>query len=259
MKKLPKWNPFTIPSEAFKYLRRTDFQNLSKAAYRSAQRFGILDRVCVSHKGNRKWNVFTLLTEALKYETRHSFQKHSNSAYILSRRYGIFDVVSSHMGGYKLRSDGDIRATAQNHQTRNSFRQTPEYAIAIRRGILEDVCTHMPKNVQAIEKYKNVKTTYYLTEMTDGNTSWVKPGLTTTTVADRYKGDKNIQIISLKEIVFEDGYEAWKMEQEALFKTDKNQIYRSNAEGPLKGGCTEIRDISSKEWFVKYFDDCNNK
>lgn len=92
------------------------------------------------------------------------------------------------------------------------------------------------------DKYKNQRTMLYYIRIND----FYKIGLTKASVESRFKKeiDNNVKIEILKTIEFEDGWEAYKLEQKILKETRHLSIQKE--ESPIKGGWTEVRksDIS---------------
>ncbi len=106
-----KWTEDYICKEALKYKNKKDFRLQSSGIYKSAWRYGILDKAC-SHMSikkrktkYKKWTNEIIHKEALKYSMRIEFQKYSKSAYSLAHQRGILDKVCNHMlygkGGFK--------------------------------------------------------------------------------------------------------------------------------------------------------------
>lgn len=92
-----------------------------------------------------------------------------------------------------------------------------------------------------IETYRNRQTTLYYIKVNEV----YKIGLTLTTIKKRYSQDKDISISNIKEWVFEDGSEAYKLEKLIL---DTYVDFKYQGIKILKGGNTELfeEDIISK-------------
>ena len=84
--------------------------------------------------------------------------------------------------------------------------------------------------------YTNKKTIFYYIYFPEYNL--YKPGLTVTSVKDRYGSDKNIKYEILYEEVFTNGADAWDKEQELLINSIE---YKYIGEKILKSGNTELR------------------
>ncbi len=112
-------------------------------------------------------------------------------------------------------------------------------------------CPTCQKRKSAYKIYKNQETILYLVEVSG---EWVKPGLTKESVNRRYKND-DLNITSISEVIYKDGYEAFLTEEWILNSTIKNQIYSNirKKDGPLTGGNTEIRDYSIKSELIDVF------
>ncbi|MDE3241704.1 MAG: GIY-YIG nuclease family protein [Nitrospirota bacterium] len=96
-----KWTYPKILAEARKSSARTEFFKKSKAAYRAAQRTGVLSKVCqhmIEHaKPAGYWTETRILSEAKKHKTRTSFIKRAPGAYRCAVQLGILEQAYSHM------------------------------------------------------------------------------------------------------------------------------------------------------------------
>ncbi len=146
------------------------------------------------------------------------------------------------LGEYK---NTDTKIKHQCKKCNNVWKTTPS---SIKRGRACPICANLKSKTQ---KYKNKPTTFYLIQLKDG----VKPGLTQTSIYERYRYDKTIFYEILEEIHFQDGIDAVKLEDDILYTTKQWQTYRYNKSGPLTVGNTEIRDIQSLPFI---FDIINN-
>ncbi len=103
----------------------------------------------------------------------------------------------------------------------------------------------------AMDKYKDQPTTFYLLDIEGVG---LKPGITKVSIKERYKMDK-INYKILVEAKFEDGIDAWNLENRVKDKTTSQQIYHNGGDGPLIAGNTEIRDYSSESKIVDILKD----
>ncbi len=108
-------------------------------------------------------------------------------------------------------------------------------------------CPECSKIKTSMSKYKNKKTTLYVIQF---NGNEIKIGVTQKTVKQRYQYENIIYNI-IEEIVFEDGYEAFKLEQLILSKTIDHKKYKNASEGPLSVGNTEMRGVECLESIQK--------
>jgi very-short-patch-repair endonuclease len=111
-----------------------------------------------------KWTNKMLQKEALKYKTRGEFSKGSPGAYGSSRNRNILDEICSHMPIRIDRSEDKnpafkwtaekIHKEALKYKGRREFyaRSGGAYNAAIRTKILDQVCSHMSKNLSAGRK-----------------------------------------------------------------------------------------------------------
>lgn len=97
------------------------------------------------------WTTERCSNEALKYETRSAFNKDSRGAYMSAQRNGWLDEICKHMdllvkpAGYWTKER--CLKEALNYTTRSAFQNgSPSaYQTALKNGLLDDVCPHMPK------------------------------------------------------------------------------------------------------------------
>ena len=153
-----------IQMEAQEYKTRSEFAKESPSAYDRARQLKILDEVC-SHmtkpKPKHKWTEVTIKEEALKYKTRSEFAKESPSAYARARRLGLLNEVCSHMFSSISKTspkwtEETIKEEALKYKTRSEFAKgSPSaYDKARRSGLLNEVCSHMPKRREQPKMYR---------------------------------------------------------------------------------------------------------
>lgn len=116
------------------------------------------------------------------------------------------------------------------------------FPVSVNNHLKGSGCPTCYKNKSHYDKYKNQHTTLYLIKINN----FYKVGLTKTCVESRFKKEinNNVKIEIIKTVEFEDGWEAFKLEQKILKETIHLSI--SKEESPIKGGWTEVRksDIS---------------
>ena len=93
-------------------------------------------------------------------------------------------------------------------------------------------------NITAEQKYKNNRTSLYYIRI---NSDFYKIGLTRTSIENRFKKE-NINIEIIKEWIFNDGMEAYNIEQQIL--REVNFAYVSRINSPISCGYTELRDFN---------------
>lgn len=98
-----------------------------------------------------KWTEEKIRKEALKYFSRKDFGNGSKGAYAAALEMGILDEVCSHMPRLRMPDNHwtfeTIHEQALKYKTRNAFAQGCKraYFQAGKLGILDEVCSHMPK------------------------------------------------------------------------------------------------------------------
>ena len=131
---------------------RTEFINRYNGAYASSVRNGWFDDVC-SHMISpialpTDWNLDILKVIAQNYKTRKEFATKSSTAYEYARKKQLLDIVCSHMcrpSQPQKWSFEALRAEAQKYKTKSEFQSqnSSAYSTASKKGILNDICTHM--------------------------------------------------------------------------------------------------------------------
>ena len=98
---------------------------------------------------NGYWNLETLRVEALKYQTRQEFQQKNGAAYKAAGLLKLRDAICGHM--IKLKNPKGywtpetLHAEALKYNNKVDFRQrsNPAFLTASRRGLLDQICSHM--------------------------------------------------------------------------------------------------------------------
>lgn len=116
-------------------------------------------------KKYRTWTNEELKKEALLYDSRTKFARGNPSAYLITRKRNILDNICSHM---PIRKDRPIKLTEKNIKekalkckTKSEFKNKypSAYVKASLLGILEQVCSHMPRDMKIGKKPHNFKWT----------------------------------------------------------------------------------------------------
>lgn len=147
------WTLETLQTEALKYSSRSEFQLNNGSAYNAAGQLKVRDVIC-NHMNKIKypngyWNYERCQTEALKYKTRSEFCNGSGAAYNASKRLKILEEVCKHMIELKKPkghwTPETLHAEALKYDNKVDFRENsnPAFLIASRKGLLEEICSHM--------------------------------------------------------------------------------------------------------------------
>ncbi len=250
----------SIYKEALKYSSRNSFRLGSPKHYEASRkrRLDILDEVCSHMK--KLHTKETVKIEALKYKRRSDFQKYCQSGYTAAVKFGILDEVCSHMKKWGNQTKDDIRKEALKYKNRTDFQNgSPSFyfkALAGQFDIIDEVCSHMESQGCFTMRQKYKKGVFlYLIEVEDNENKWIKIGLTTTSTKNRYITDRKagVKINEIKSIWFPVGTQGYDIEQRLLYETIQFQSFKYNRDGPLEGGCTEMRDYNTKDEMKNLF------
>ena len=160
-----------------------------------------------------------LAAEALKYSSRHEFSEGSNSAYRAAQRRGLLDEICGQMTGlykHKYWTEAEIHAAAKRYKTRTAFQFGAQkaYKAAYERGIVDEVCAHMPPPRTGFKRESTAVLYYRRVESIMAGTLY-KIGITNHSAAFRYRDEKSSFVV-LGEWEFENGKEAAKFEREII-------------------------------------------
>ena len=158
-----------IQQDALKCRSKKEFYKKYRQSYAAAHRLRIIDKVCahmpkrVNQSGqngpNFKYTNERLTEIASRYENRAAFRKANDGAYQIARNRGILEQICAHMPKHIDQSgknnpsfkytDENMNEIASGYKTRTQFKKgnSSVYAIALKRGILGKICSHMPKHV----------------------------------------------------------------------------------------------------------------
>ncbi len=143
------WTNEMLRSEALKYSNRGDFQKGSSSAYQIADSRGLLNKICSHMKYVvYPWTNEELQKEALKYLSRSEFELKNENAYSAACRRGkpFLDKICSHMTLLNRSwTNEELALEALKYMYVCDFRMgsSSAYALACRRGIIENICSHM--------------------------------------------------------------------------------------------------------------------
>lgn len=105
---------------------------------------------CGREREVTKWTDEELRKEALKYDVYSDFINLSPSAYqtVKKKRSPQFlEDITKHMSKTTRWTDEDLKNEASKYKTRGEFQKNNPvaYTTSLRRGILDDICSHMEK------------------------------------------------------------------------------------------------------------------
>lgn len=154
------WNKENSFQAALKFNNKRDFKKAHIAAYELLRINGWLGEACV-HMENIshliKWTFEKCKEEALKYTKKVEFKENCSWGYTVAKKNGWMNEITSHMIRYKhitptKWSKEKCQIEALGYVNRNDFHvNSPKaYAVCVRNGWLNDVCSHMnaPHNSQ---------------------------------------------------------------------------------------------------------------
>lgn len=197
------------------------------------------------------------------------FEKIHKKVKIICKEHGIFNQsVTNHLigkgcqkcCGKKLSLDEFILACDKVHNKKYDYSLIVTYStnekikiICAKHGEFEQKvgnhkhgqgCPDCAYELTKYDIYKNQKTTLYYIRIND----FYKIGLTRSSVESRFKHEiiNGIKIQIIKTIEFEDGWEAFKKEQQII--KDTKHLGISKEESPIKGGWSEIRNKDILEY-----------
>jgi hypothetical protein len=95
-----------------------------------------------------KWTYEKIRVEALKYNSRSEFKRKNRYVYALACKMGILDKICSHMKTIRSKNWNNLenlKKEALKYNNKIDFiKNSPEaYKAAWRRGVLDEICSHM--------------------------------------------------------------------------------------------------------------------
>ena len=147
------WTEDDLRVEASKYKTKKEFRLNNPQAYGAALRKGedfyneITSHMEELHKD---WTDENLRKEALKYEVYSDFINLSPSAYQIAKKKRSTEFlqdITKHMSKTVRWTDESLKNEAAKYKTRGEFQKNNPvaYTTALRRGILDDICSHMQR------------------------------------------------------------------------------------------------------------------
>ena len=129
---------------------------MSPDLYERAIELAILSKVCRHmHRksGPRKWTIDALARQAKAYKTIREFRANCITGYNAMMKEGMKDLLCAHMDEIKAKPKyekaSDLFKEASKFKSRQGFAAGSEeaYGIALKRGLLNKICTHMDKEI----------------------------------------------------------------------------------------------------------------
>lgn len=151
------WTLERLKMEALKWDSRAEFRKNNPNAYGSAKSRGLMDQIC-NHMKLLRRKAYTkndLADIAKLYFSRGEFQKKNPTAYGAVLNMRILEEVCGHMAtpATKPYTFEEIMEEAKKFTTRSQFQmKSLAYRAAWRRGILDQVCSHMPRHADQCGK-----------------------------------------------------------------------------------------------------------
>ena len=150
---IPSNKTYTLESlstDALKYKTRYEWYKQDKNSYNAACRAKIIDKIC-NHMEVKQRNhtIESLSNDAKKYNTRYEYLSKDPGSYSAARRRGILNLVCSHMKPVKQErrhTNNSLEKIAKQYKSRSEFqmRDGSAYTTARCKGILNEICSHMP-------------------------------------------------------------------------------------------------------------------
>jgi hypothetical protein len=145
--------------EAEKYKFKSDFLKQSSGCAWACRVNGWYEEATAHMKDgrkeniekNRKWTKEACIAAAKEFSSRSAFAKSAASAYSSSRKNGWLDDACSHMDllieHEKWSNIDACRTEALKCKTKTMFNKLAPgaYASALKKGWLNEICSHMPK------------------------------------------------------------------------------------------------------------------
>jgi len=141
-----------LRKDANQYSTRLEYQKKDKASYLCAWKRGILNDICSHMKfAYKHFTEEELRLGTLPYENKYQLKMENPSLYHALQRRRKINEMCAHMGPdrnepYTL---VELKEKASIEGTRTSFakKENGAYQVALNRGVLDEICAHMPKNV----------------------------------------------------------------------------------------------------------------
>ena len=150
------WTKEECATIARKYSERSKFRKSNQNAYHAAREHGWLDEIC-THMPNpvlpQKWTKEVCATIAKKYSKRSEMMRLDRNAYNAARKHGWLDEICAHMRTrskhveryYWTKERCQERALLYCHRVDFKNGDGSAYSTAVRRGWLDEICSHMTK------------------------------------------------------------------------------------------------------------------
>lgn len=227
--KQSKWTNKMLENLALKYTTKKEFNHNNKSAYITALNRGIIDSICAHMSSGRfTWTIELCMLESKKYKTKGDFALKSQSAYQSARKNNWLESICSHMKSPIIMWTIELcRIEANKYITTGDFQKGSRkaYQSAQSNGWKKEICKHMQPGIKGAARinYIGKPTTLYHIKITSINsialsTPVYKIGITKKSLIERFIYD-NIKYDIIQTTSFENGAEAWDLEQLILIQT----------------------------------------
>ncbi|MCP4935047.1 MAG: GIY-YIG nuclease family protein [bacterium] len=148
-----KWSKEALAEIAKKYKTRNQFRIKNSNAYRAAYSKGLLDEVCIHMPKRASWTYENVKAAAAKHKMVKEFKQKEPGAYQTANKKGWMADVGKHLKRgteHGKWSKEVLVKVASKYETRSEFKNNSKnaYDAAVTKGLLEEVCTHMPKRAK---------------------------------------------------------------------------------------------------------------
>lgn len=171
---------------ALLYTKRGEFRKYSRRIYDKACNAGWLNEVCSHMTGRIKrkagwWDDIEHCKEtAKKYTTTKELITNEESCYASIVKHKWTKICCSHMKNrHKTYSNEDLAKIAKGYDIFSDFRkkEVNAYSVAKKRGILDDICSHMTVKRKVYQKYDetfNFENCQKKASLYKSRTEWMK-------------------------------------------------------------------------------------
>lgn len=158
--KKPKgyWTEDRVKQAALKYSSGSEWVKHEPSSYSQAIKLGILAKCCEhmnrsTHKPSGHWTIERIKESALRFKTRGEWNAECSGAVAGAKKHGIYEECCAHMLTSAKMPRGywtphRVKENALQYKTRTAWQKgcPSAYSTAVCKGLLEECCTHMPKN-----------------------------------------------------------------------------------------------------------------
>jgi hypothetical protein len=234
-----RWDFDATVETALFYGSLEKFRLNASGAYAFVHRIGkMLDLKAIAGFPRRalKYTDDEIIAAGKGYRTQKDFERGNPNMCKLAYTRNLMHLVGLAPGCFKY-TDDQLREIAYKCSTKGEFRtHGGAYDAAYDRGLLDELCQHMPDGGGGFRKDRP-GSVYQIRMEKDGILAW-KHGITNTTVAARIRGfglDDGVKWWIEKVIYFENGFEAAELEKDLKRRANPYK-------GPrfMRNGFTEV-------------------